>query len=172
MKKRFVKDLNLFQDYCKFMRDLFHKEYAERSLKPADDNCWYTSHHGVYHPVKPSKMRVVYDCNLDYLRIRWKNNWYQDKISIATYSVLTRFRKEQVAFKENIEAMYYQVRIPKCQWSMLCFLRLKGNAFNNQPNDYHVFGLAPSPSCCNKGSETPGISVKVSTRCLFCYQPL
>ena len=53
---------------------------------------------------------------------------------------------------EDIEVMFYQVQIPKCQSSMLRFLWWEGNNFNNQPTDHqmcdHVFGGASSPSCC------------------------
>ena len=67
--------------------------------------------------------------------------------------VLIRFREEQVAFMGDIEAMFYQVWIPKCQQSMLQFLWWEGNNFKNQPTDHqicvHISGGASSPSCCN-----------------------
>ena len=27
---------------------------------------WYVPHHGVYHPKKPEKLRVVFDCSADF----------------------------------------------------------------------------------------------------------
>ena len=67
--------------------------------------------------------------------------------------VLIRFREEQDVFMGDIEAMSYQVRIPKCQRSMLQFLQWEGSNFKNQTSDHqscvHVIGCASSPSCCN-----------------------
>ena len=29
-------------------------------------NVWYIPHHGVYHPKKPNKIRMVFDCSAEY----------------------------------------------------------------------------------------------------------
>ena len=31
-----------------------------------NNNIWYIPHHGVYHPRKPEKNRVVFDCSMTY----------------------------------------------------------------------------------------------------------
>ena len=66
---------------------------------------------------------------------------------------------------EDIEAMFYQVRIPKCQQRMLQFLWWEGNNFNNEPTNHqmcvHVFGGASSPSCCNYALKKSTIDNKV-----------
>jgi hypothetical protein len=45
------------------MNDLIEKKYAKRvpeqELSTNDGHTWYIPHHGVYHPKKPTKMRVV-----------------------------------------------------------------------------------------------------------------
>ena len=68
-------------------------------------------------------------------------------------AVLIRFREEQVTFMGDIEAMFYQFRIPKCQRNMLRFLWWEGSNLNYQPTDnqmcVHVTGGPSSPSCCN-----------------------
>ena len=67
LKRRFMKDGNFFKDCSNSMEDLFQKRYAEKSPNASDGNKWYISHHGVYHPAKPGKIRVVFDCSAEYL---------------------------------------------------------------------------------------------------------
>ena len=63
LKKWFLKDGSFFKDYRNFMEDLFQKKYVERSSNVSDGNKWYIPYHGVYHPAKPGKIRVVFDCS-------------------------------------------------------------------------------------------------------------
>ena len=67
LKKRFMKDGNFLKDYSNFMEDLFQKGYTEMSPDASDGNKWYIPYHGVYHPAKPEKIRVLFDCNVEYL---------------------------------------------------------------------------------------------------------
>ena len=62
-----MKDGNFFKDCSNFMEDLFQKEYAERSPNTSDGSKWYIPRHGAYHPVKLGKIRVVFDCSMEYL---------------------------------------------------------------------------------------------------------
>ena len=47
--------------------DMIKKGYAEKvsekSLWMDANNAWYIPHPGVYHPMKPEKIRVVFDCS-------------------------------------------------------------------------------------------------------------
>ena len=61
-----MKDGNFFKDYSNFIDDLLQERYAERSPNASDDNKWYIPHHGVYHPAKPGKVRVVFDYSVEY----------------------------------------------------------------------------------------------------------
>jgi hypothetical protein len=40
------------------MDDMMKKGYAEK-VPQTDGKPWYIPHHGVYHPHKPNKIRVV-----------------------------------------------------------------------------------------------------------------
>lgn len=56
------------------MKKLVENDYAEMVPKMIEFECtiddqtgtnrnvWYIPHHGVYHPKKPRKVRVVFDC--------------------------------------------------------------------------------------------------------------
>ena len=35
-------------------------------IQTTDGRVWYLPHHGVYHPAKPNKIRVVFDCSTEY----------------------------------------------------------------------------------------------------------
>ena len=47
------------------MKELLDKGYARKvppgQLNPVEGSAWYIPHHGVYHPYKPGKIRVVFD---------------------------------------------------------------------------------------------------------------
>ena len=45
LKKRFMKDENLFKDYTNFMENLLQKGYPEKLPNASDGNKWYISHH-------------------------------------------------------------------------------------------------------------------------------
>lgn len=49
------------------MNKLFDKSYAKKvTSESIDGKTWYLPHHGVYHPKKPEKIRVVFDCSATY----------------------------------------------------------------------------------------------------------
>ena len=63
LKRRFKKDPAFFEDYKQFMSNLLVKGYARRMDDSPVGRMWYIPHHGVYHPSKPRKIRVVFDCS-------------------------------------------------------------------------------------------------------------
>ena len=49
------------------MEDIIGSGYAEIfKIEGKKDRCWYLPHYGVYHPQKPGKIRVVFDCSAQY----------------------------------------------------------------------------------------------------------
>ena len=51
------------------MNDMVRKGYAEKIPKDEvseDGRIWYLPHHGVFHPQKPDKIHVVFDCSTEY----------------------------------------------------------------------------------------------------------
>ena len=67
--------------------------------------------------------------------------------------VLLRFRQKRVAFMADIEAMFYQVRIPPEQRSNVKYLWWKNINAREEILDLemcaHVFGGTSLPSCSN-----------------------
>ena len=62
LKDRFKRKPLHFADYKKFMDDLITKGYARKENTRPPGKTWFFPHHGVYHPNKPEKIRVVFDC--------------------------------------------------------------------------------------------------------------
>ena len=63
--------------------------------------------------------------------------------------ILLRFRTEEVAFMDDIEAIFYQVKVPDSQRSFLKYLWWYNTDLNRKLVDYkmgvHVFGGTSSP---------------------------
>ena len=67
LKKRFQRDLHLFKQYRDTINGYVTNGYArqvpcneQKAVK--DTPVWYLPHHLVFHPQKPGKVRVVFDC--------------------------------------------------------------------------------------------------------------
>lgn len=67
--------------------------------------------------------------------------------------VLTRFRKETIGMMADIEAMFYQVRLPEEDSDLLRFLWWPDGDLKQEPKEYrmcvHLFGATSSPSCAS-----------------------
>ena len=67
--------------------------------------------------------------------------------------VLTRFRENPVSFMADIEAMFFQVKVPICQQDFLRFLWWPNGNLNLELQEYkmtvHLFGAVSSPSVAN-----------------------
>ena len=69
---------------------------------------WYIPHHGVYHPQRPGKIRVVFDCSA-----RFKDTSLNDhlltgpELTNTLVGVLCRFRKGPIAIMCDAEKMFH-----------------------------------------------------------------
>jgi len=150
--KRFMKDEKFYQDYKKFMEDLIKKGYAEK-IPLSNDNkkVWYLPHHGVYHPMKPDKIRVVFDCAAKAKGVCLNDNLLQGPDMMnSLVGVLTRFRQEQVAMMADVETMFYQVKVPEEDRDLLRFMWYPGGDTSKEMEEYrmtvYIFGSVCSPS--------------------------
>ena len=77
LKMKLTSNSNFHEDYTRFMMDLLDRGYAEEV--DADDTSdqigriWYLPHYGVYHPHKPSKIRIVFYCSAKYKGVSLKS---------------------------------------------------------------------------------------------------
>lgn len=67
LQRKFERNPKFKEDYVRFMAGVIEGGEAERvEDMPQNGNVWYIPHQGVYHPRKPEKIRVVFDCSAKY----------------------------------------------------------------------------------------------------------
>ena len=80
----------------------------------------YFPHHGVYHPHKPRKLRVIFDCSTELNgRLINKELFPGPGLANKLVGVLTKFRENQVAFMADIAKMYFQIFVAEQHRSLL-----------------------------------------------------
>ena len=148
------------EDYTTFMNELIEKNYAERVPENEhtneDGDVWYIPHHGVYHPRKPEKIRVVFDCSATYQGESINNHLLQGPdLTNQLVGVLCRFRTEPTAFMCDVEAMFHQFKVFEAHRNSLQFLWWEEDDTTKRPVEYrmtvHLFGAVPSSGCVNYG---------------------
>ena len=158
LKSRFNKDENYKKDYTMFMDQMIKNGYAEKVSSDEESvidwKSWYIPHHGVYHPKKPEKIRVVFDCSAEYKGESINKHLLQGPdLTNKLIGVLIRFRQESVAFMSDIEAMFHQVKVTKDCQDFLRFLWWPNGDTSKEVETYrmtvHLFGAASSPGCSN-----------------------
>ena len=109
---------------------------------------WYIPHHGIYHPNKPDKIRVVFDCSAKCQGESLNAHLLQGPdLTNSLTGVLIRFREKRVAFMCDVENMFHQFRVDTQDRNYLRFLWMG--------EDYrmtvHLFGASSSPACPDYG---------------------
>ena len=157
LKRKLEKDPVTCSKYKDFMKDLLRNGYA-RKVRDHDlgplDNHWYLPHHAVFHPQKPGKICVVFDCSANYRGTSLNDQLLQGPdLTNSLAGVIMRFRQDPVAFMSDIEAMFHQVRVRPSDCDALRFLWWPDGNLASQPEEYqmtvHLFGATSSPSCAN-----------------------
>ncbi|XP_052071218.1 uncharacterized protein LOC127709652 [Mytilus californianus] len=159
LKGRLQRDKTYRNHYFTSMNDFIEKGYVEKvesSEQDIDGHVWYIPHHGVYHPQKPDKVRVVFDCSARYQDHSLNDHLLQGPdLTNTLIGVLCRFRKEQIAVICDIEQMFLQFNVNKDHRDYLRFLWWKDDNLHGDPIEYrmnvHLFGAASSPGCANFG---------------------
>ena len=158
LKSRMGKNSQFREDYKSFMFKILDKGYAEKvpeNRKARDDGkVWYIPHHGVYHPRKKDKIRVVFDCASRYNGVSLNQSLLSGpNLTSSLIGVLTRFREKSIAIMADVETMFYQISVPEKDRDCLRFLWWPDGNTELEPVMYHMtvhlFGAASSPSCAN-----------------------
>lgn len=167
LKKRFMTIKQYRKDYVEFMENVITRGYAERVPQHANggqisllnshsstQQVWYIPYHGVYHPKKPGKIRVIFDCAAQFRDDSLNKNLLQGPDLTNTLTgVLCCFRQEPVGFICNTESMFYQVYMKEEHRDFLHFLWWEDGNTAKDPVEYrmtvHLFGATSSPGCAN-----------------------
>ena len=153
-----MKDEGLLLKYKTTMGDYIEKGHAEKvpaeEINRKNNPVWYLPHHPVVHPLKPEKVRVVYDCAAKYKQVSLNEQLLQgpDKAN-QLMGVLSRFRQDPVGLVADIEAMFHQVLVEPSDCDVLRFLWWPEGDLSKNLVDYrmvkHLFGERLSPSITN-----------------------
>ena len=155
LKKRLLVDKELCKKYSDCVDDLLQMGYAKRA--PSHDvlgKTWYLPHHAVFHPAKPGKVRVVFDCSARYRGSSLNNKLLQGPdLTNSLVGILMCFCEESVELMSDVEAMFNQVWVKPGDCSALRFLWWPNGDLDSEPEEYmmmvHLFGGVSSPSCAN-----------------------
>ena len=157
LKRKLDRDERYKEHYMTFMEEVINNGYAERAPEDAPaGNINYIPHHGVYHPKKKDKLRVVFDCAAKFAHTSLNEHLLKGPdLTNGLIGVLCRFRKHEVALLCDIEKMFYQFRVCEDDRDFLRFLWWENGDTSQDPVEYrmtvHLFGAASSPGCANFG---------------------
>ncbi|XP_048041384.1 uncharacterized protein LOC125265300 [Megalobrama amblycephala] len=157
LKRKMDKDPQFKQDYMKFMEGVFKDGDAEMAEERPDvGNVWYIPHQGVYHPRKPDKIRVVFDCSAKYEGTALNDHLLTGPdLTNGLTGVLFRFRKHLITVMCDIEKMFHRFHVIREDRDYLRFLWWANGDTDIEPREYrmkvHLFGASSSPGCANYG---------------------
>ena len=148
LKRKFVRDKHLHTQYTEFMTEMIGRRDAELVTSDGQQgNVWYIPHHGIYHPRKPDKLRVVFDCSARYQATSLNEHLLTGPdLTNGLAGVLCRFRQHHIAIMCDIEKMFLQFAVRNSDRDFKRFLWYKDGDYDSQPLEYrmrvHLFGAA------------------------------
>lgn len=104
-----MRDKTKQEHFLTFMSNILDKGFAEEVPPlPATKECWYLPIFGIYHPKKPSQIRVVFDSSaqcqgtsLNQVLLTGPN------LTNDLLGILLRFRQGPVAVTVDFQQMFY-----------------------------------------------------------------
>ena len=118
LKRKLQRDETIQRKYREFMENLTKRGYArkltEEEAAQRSGKTWYLPHHGVFHPQKKDKIRVVFDAAAMQEGVSLNNQLHQGPdLTNSLLGVLLRFRQYPIALVTDIEGMFDQVKVPQ-----------------------------------------------------------
>ncbi len=157
LKRKMAKDESYKKRYCEFVTEIFQRGDAEEVHNDGKEGeTWYLPHHGVFHPKKVDKLRVVFDCSARYQGFSLNDHLLQGPDLInSLHGILIRFRQHPIALMCDIEKMYHQFHVDESDRDFLRFFWWKDGNINQPIYEFrmkvHLFGAASSSGCANYG---------------------
>ncbi|XP_062590301.1 uncharacterized protein LOC134251896 [Saccostrea cucullata] len=174
MRRAIILDASLRKNPTKlghaleFMRNIFDRNHAEVAppLKP-NEECWYLPIFGVYHPLKPEKIRMVFDSSARFQDLSLNSVLLSGPdLTNSLIGVLMRFRMEAVAVTADIEQMFHCFGVSEKHRNFLRFLWYTDNDPTKPLTEYRmtvqVFGNTPSPAVATYGFRLAAIQAEHS----------
>ena len=140
---------------CNLIKNGHAEKVPEDETEVKNGQVWYIPHHGIYHPKKPGKLRVVFDCSAIHNGDSLNKHLLQGPdLTNTLVGVLCRFRTDAIAFTCDIEQMFHQFVVEEDHRNYFRFLWWTDGDLA-KPAPYrmrvHLFGAASSPGCANFG---------------------
>ena len=157
LKAHFEHSSSYMEQYSQFITDMLERGHAELATEtPKPGAVYYIPHHGVYHPKKRDKLRVVFDCSARYHGCSLNDYLLSGPdLTNDLFGVLCRFRRHPVAVMCDVEKMFHQFHVSMEDRDYLRFLWWQGGDTSKEPCEYrmnvHLFGAKSSPACANFG---------------------
>ncbi|XP_033763439.1 uncharacterized protein LOC117344719 [Pecten maximus] len=148
----FKKNPTKKDDAIKFMDRLLKNGHAEKAPPLTDgEECWFLPIFGVYHPRKPTQIRMVFDASASFAGTSLKSVLLPGpNMTNSLLGILLRFRKERVAAVGDIEQMFHSFKIRQNHRNFVRFVWFEDNNPEKPLIDYrmcvHLFGNSPSPA--------------------------
>lgn len=110
----------------------------------------------MYHPRKPSQIRVVFDSSAEFQGVSLNQELLPGPdVLNCLYGVLIRFRQENIAIMCDIEQMFHCFHVTPAHREMLRFLWFKDSDCHKEIVKYHMgvhlFGNTCSPAIATFG---------------------
>ena len=127
LKRCFLKNQKFMKDYVEYMKEVLanwaERVPSENGISKAERNINYVPHTGVYHPRKPGKIRVVFDCSAKFGGVSLNDYLLTGpNLMNEMVGVLCRFRKEKVALAADVQSMFCQFLVEEKDRDLLRFL--------------------------------------------------
>ena len=116
LKIQLKNDKRYRNHYNAFIKEMLDKGYAETvpesDLSDETSTVWYIPYHGVYHPQKPDKLPVVFDCRVNYQNESLNSHLLQGPdLTNGLIGLLCRFRPSPIVFLSDLEGMLHQFQV-------------------------------------------------------------
>ncbi|XP_067950597.1 uncharacterized protein [Watersipora subatra] len=131
LQKELAKDEQYRSDYISLMNSIIESgdaELVQTDHKATPGDVWYIPHFGVYHPTKPDKISVVFDCSAKFHNKSLNDHLLQGPDLLnSLIGVLHRFRKGKIAIMCDIQRMFHMFKVYESDRNFLRFLWYKDN---------------------------------------------
>ena len=131
------------KDYIKFMQKILNKGHTspvpleDIRAKSQSGKVWYLPHFGVYHPKKPTQIRVVFDSSAKYSDVSLNKELLPGPdLMNSLLGVLIRFRRETTAIMCDIEQMFHSFHMDPNHRDFLHFLWFEDNKRGKPITEY------------------------------------
>ncbi|XP_067945018.1 uncharacterized protein [Watersipora subatra] len=158
LRKKLANNPQYQNDYISFMNSIIESGDAELVLtdsKAKPGRVWYIPHFGVYHPKKPDKIRVVFDCSAKFHNECLNDHLLQGPdVLNSLIGVLHRFRKGRIVVMCDIQRMFHMFKVHESDRDYLRFLWFKDDSMSEVAVyriAVHLFGATSSPGCATFG---------------------